>query len=161
MNNKEIKVGIADMKIARREGTLITYALGSCVGITLYDPAIKLAGLLHIMLPEAGNMADMNVYKFADTGIQEMLRKMTAFGGLKRRYQCKIAGGAKMFEMGGAGGIGNIGERNVRNVEAIMRAEQIRILKKDVGLNYARTMMIDADTGIVRVRTAGRQEIIL
>lgn len=161
MNNKEIKVGIADMKIARREGTLITYALGSCIGITLYDPAIKLAALLHIMLPEAGNMADMNVYKFADSGINEMLRKMTAFGGMKRRYQCKIAGGAKMFDMGRAGGIGNIGERNIRSVEAIMRAEQIHIMKKDVGLNYARTMMIDVDTGIVRVRTAGRQEIIL
>ena len=118
--NKEIKVGIADMKIARREGVLITYALGSCIGISLYDPAIKLAALLHIMLPEAGNMSDMNVFKFADTGIQEMLRKMGAFGGVKRRYQCKIAGGAKMFDMKGAGGIGNIGERNIRSVEAIM-----------------------------------------
>ncbi len=66
-----------------------------------------------------------------------------------------------MFEMGGAGGIGNIGERNVRSVEAIMRTEQIHIMKKDVGLNYARTMMIDVDTGIVRVRTAGRQEVVL
>lgn len=159
--NKEIKVGIADMKIARREGVLITYALGSCIGISLYDPAIKLAGLLHIMLPEAGNMSDMNVFKFADTGIQEMLRKMAAFGGVKRRYQCKIAGGAKMFDMKGAGGIGNIGERNVRSVEAIMRAEQIRILKKDVGLNYARTMLVDAADGCVKIRTAGRPEIIL
>ena len=60
--NKEIKVGIADMKIARREGVLITYALGSCIGISLYDPAIKLAALLHIMLPEAGSMSDMNVF---------------------------------------------------------------------------------------------------
>ncbi len=159
--NKEIKVGIADMKITRREGVLITYALGSCIGISLYDPAIKLAALLHIMLPEAGNMSDMNVFKFADTGIQEMLRKMAAFGGVKRRYQCKIAGGAKMFDMKSAGGIGNIGERNIRSVEAIMRAEQIRILKKDVGLNYARTMLIDAEDGAVKIRTAGRSEIIL
>ncbi len=159
--NKEIKVGIADMKIARREGVLITYALGSCIGISLYDPAIKLAALLHIMLPEAGSMSDMNVLKFADTGIQEMLRKMAAFGGVKRRYQCKIAGGAKMFDMKGTGGIGNIGERNIRSVEAIMRAEQIRILNKDVGLNYARTMLIDAADGTVRIRTAGRSEIIL
>ena len=128
MNSKEIKVGIADMKIARREGTLITYALGSCIGITLYDPAIKLAGLLHIMLPEAGNMADMNVYKFADTGIQEMLRKMTAFGGIKRRYQCKIAGGAKMFEISGGSGLGNIGQRNIESVHTILRQEGVRLL---------------------------------
>ena len=106
-------------------------------------------------------MSDMNVFKFADTGIQEMLRKMGAFGGVKRRYQCKIAGGAKMFDMKGAGGIGNIGERNIRSVEAIMSAEQIRILKKDVGLNYARTMLVDAADGTVRIRTAGRSEIIL
>ena len=63
--------------------------------------------------------------------------------------------------MKGAGGIGNIGERNIRSVEAIMRTEQIRILKKDVGLNYARTMLIDAEDGSVKIRTAGRPEIIL
>ncbi len=159
--NREIKVGIADMKITRREGVLITYALGSCIGISLYDPDIQLAALLHIMLPEVGSMTDMNVYKFADTGIREMLRKMAAFGGIKRRYQCKIAGGAKMFDIKGAGGIGNIGERNIRSVEAIMKAEQIMILKKDVGLNLARTMLLDASDGTVRIRTAGRPEIIL
>ena len=86
--NKEIKVGIADMKIARREGVLITYALGSCIGISLYDPAIKLAALLHIMLPEAGSMSDRKVCKFADTGRPEMLRKRGAVGGVERRSRC-------------------------------------------------------------------------
>lgn len=149
------------MKIARREGVLITYALGSCIGISLYDPAIRLAALIHIMLPEIGNMTSANVFKFADAGIQETLRKMAVFGGVKSRYQCKIAGGAKMFEMSGAGGIGNIGDRNIKSVENIMRGEQIKILRKDVGLNYARTMLVDVPTGTVRIRTAGRKEVVL
>ena len=58
--SKEIKIGIADMKIARREGVLITHALGSCIGITLYDPVIKLGALIHIMLPQATGGKDIN-----------------------------------------------------------------------------------------------------
>ncbi len=148
------------MQIIRREGTLITYALGSCIGISLYDPQIKLAALIHIMLPEAAGQAG-NVFKFADTGIQETLRKMAVFGGVKSRYICKIAGGAKMFENLSRSNLGNIGERNVHSVEAAMQAEKIRIVRKDVGANYARTMLLDAADGKVRIRTAGRPEIIL
>ena len=157
--NKDIKVGIGDMKIARREGTLITYALGSCVGITFYDPMIKLGALVHILLPEAGDNAAGNIFKFADTGIKETLRKLEVFGGVKSRYQCKIAGGAKMFEM--SAGIGNIGERNVKMVEKVLAEEHIRVMAKDVGANYARTMLLDVTTGTVKVRTSGRYETIL
>ena len=157
--NKDIKVGIGDMKIARREGTLITYALGSCVGITFYDPMIKLGALVHVLLPEAGDNAAGNIFKFADTGIKETLRKLEVFGGVKSRYQCKIAGGAKMFEM--SAGIGNIGERNVKMVEKVLAEEHIRVMAKDVGANYARTMLLDVTTGTVKVRTSGRNETIL
>ena len=87
--SKQVSVGIADMKILRQEGTLITYALGSCIGITFYDPMIKLGALLHIMLPEAG-ATNVNPMKFADTGIRETLRKFYVFGGMKSRIVCKI-----------------------------------------------------------------------
>lgn len=159
MINKEIKVGIADMKTARMEGVLITYALGSCIGITLYDPVIKLGGLLHIMLPRAENMKGNDVYKFADTGIREMLRKMQVFGGRTSRYVCKIAGGAKMFEM--QGNLGNIGQRNIESVRQVMQQEQIRIVRQDVGDTYARTMSMDVATGVVKIRTYGRTELTL
>ena len=91
---KKISVGIADMKITRQEGILITYALGSCIGISFYDPMIKLGALLHIMLPQKQG-TDANVFKFADSGIPETLRKLQAFGATKSRMVCKIAGGAK------------------------------------------------------------------
>lgn len=156
---EEIKIGIGDMKVLRQSGTLITYALGSCIGITLYDPVIKLGGLLHIMLPKAGDQGAATPFKFADTGIREMIRKMAAYGGISRRYVCKIAGGAQMFQM--TGPIGNIGERNIASVREELAAQQIRIQGEDVGKNYARTMLMDVSTGAVRVRTMGRNEIIL
>lgn len=158
---KEVKVGIADMKIVRQEGIVITYALGSCIGISLYDPGIKLASLLHIMLPEAGTMNDGNPFKYADAGIRETIRKMGAFGGVKSRYICKIAGGAKMFDLGNASGIGNIGERNIISVQNILKEEGIRIVRQDVGANYARTMLTDAATGMVKIRTFGKAEVLM
>ncbi len=158
---KKISVGIADMKMTRQEGTLITYALGSCIGVSFYDPMIKLGALLHIMLPEKSGAKDGNVFKFADTGIRETLRKLTAFGGSKSRMVCKIAGGAKMFEMKGSGGLGNIGERNAQNVKRILMAEGLRVTSEDVGANYARTMLLDVATGNVYVRSAGKPEKML
>lgn len=154
---KKISVGIADMKIARQEGELITYALGSCIGVAFYDPMIKLGALLHIMLPEK-SATDSNVLKYADSGIRETLRKLYAFGATKGRLVVKIAGGAKMFEMKGPGGLGNIGDRNAQNVKRILMMEGLRVSAEDTGANYARTMSLDVATGQVCVRTAGKPE---
>ena len=157
---KKISVGIADMKIARQEGELITYALGSCIGVAFYDPMIKLGALLHIMLPEK-NMADSNVFKYADSGVRETLRKLQAFGAMKGRLVCKIAGGAKMFEMKGGHDLGNIGERNAMNVKKILREQGIRLVGEDTGANYARTMSMDVSDGKVTIKTFGRPEITM
>ena len=86
-------IGIADMTFAQRSGTLITYALGSCIGICLYDPAIKLGGLLHIMLPLNMETGRKNPLKYADTGMAEMIRQMEAKGANRARLVAKIAGG--------------------------------------------------------------------
>ncbi len=160
MADRQIKIGIGDMKLARQQGTLITYALGSCIGITLYDPNIKLGALIHIMLPNATGSNAGNIFKFADTGIRETVRKLGAFGGIKSRYACKIAGGAQMFEMAG-GSIGDIGQRNIESVRKTLKAEGIRIQNQDVGSNYARTMLMDVSTGKVTIRTIGKPEIVL
>lgn len=158
---KQISVGIADMKITRQEGVLITYALGSCIGISFYDPMIKLGALLHIMLPQQSLGNDTAVYKFADSGIRETLKKFTIFGGSKQRCICKIAGGAKMFEMSANSTLGNIGERNALMVKQVLRAEGIRISGEDTGANYARTMFLDVATGQVGIRTTGKPERML
>ena len=156
---KQLVVGIGDMKLGRQEGTIITYALGSCIGIALYDPMIKLGALVHIMLPEKGNIADSNIFKYADTGLRETFRKLYAYGASKHRLTAKIAGGAKMFEMKGGSSLGNIGERNAQNVKRVLMQEGIRIVKEDLGANYARTMSLDLENGMVIIKTFGRPEL--
>ncbi|MCI9353386.1 MAG: chemotaxis protein CheD [Firmicutes bacterium] len=161
MSDKQLVVGIADMKICRGPGKLITYALGSCIGICFYDPMIRLGGMVHIMLPNNMEGNNSNVFKYADTGIPATLRKLEVFGGVRARMVCKIAGGAKMFEVQGNNSIGNIGQRNIETVKKVLAKEGIRVAREDVGLNYARTLLLDAETGVVLVRSFGRKELVL
>ena len=158
MAERDIKVGIGDMKFTRGGGTIITYALGSCIGITFYDPAIKLGGLLHIMLPNRSDPNDPKIYKYADSGIREMVRKLSAFGMVKSRTVVKIAGGAQMFDINGTTDFGNIGQRNAAMVKKILMEERMRITSEDTGGAYARTMLLNVDNGDVVIRTVGRPE---
>ena len=155
----KLTIGIADMKFAQNSGTLITYALGSCIGICLYDPVIKLGGLLHIMLPLNMETGRKNPLKYADTGMAEMIRQMEAKGANRARIVAKIAGGAKMFEVTGA--LGNIGQRNIDSVRIQMKKLGLRIANEDVGGTVARTMSMDVETGTISVRSYGRPELFL
>lgn len=149
------------MKMTQHSGELITYALGSCIGICLYDPMIKLAALIHIMLPlnmETGRTSPM---KYADTGIKETLKRMEAMGARRARIVAKIAGGAKMFEMPSGGSLGNIGQRNIESVHMTLKREGIRLLKEDVGGSSARTLWFDAATGQGYIRCYGKPECVL
>ncbi len=156
----KITVGIADMKMAKGSGMLITYALGSCIGICLYDKQIKLGALIHIMLPVNGEAGRKNTMKYANTGIRETLHQMVAKGASKSRITAKIAGGAKMFETGG-GSLGNIGQRNIESVKMTLKAEGIQLLKEDVGGSTARTLLFDVGTGLGCVRSYGKPELII
>lgn len=139
---------------------LITYALGSCIGICLYDQRIKLAALVHIMLPLNMEPGRKNTFKYADTGIRETLRQMEAKGASRSRITAKIAGGAKMFEVSG-GSLGNIGQRNIESVHLNLKKEGIQLLKEDVGGSVARTLLFDPATGLGCVRCYGRKELII
>ena len=156
----KITVGIADMKMAKGSGMLITYALGSCIGICLYDQKIKLAALVHIMLPLNMEPGRKNVMKYADTRIRETLKMMEAKGASRSRITAKIAGGAKMFEISG-GNLGNIGQRNIESVHMHLKREGIQLLKEDVGGSVARTLLFDPATGQACVRCYGRPEMII
>lgn len=148
------------MKIAQHNGMLITYALGSCIGICLYDPVIKLGGLLHIMLPINMETGRKNPLKYADTGLAEMIQKMEAKGAKRTRMVAKIAGGAKMFEVNG-GSLGNIGQRNIEAVHMQLKKHGIRLLKEDVGGKVARTLLFDVSNGSGCIRCYGRAEMII
>lgn len=88
-----IKVGMADLKNCKAPNTLTTLGLGSCIGLTLYDPVTKIGGLVHYMLPDSTKLKNnTNIAKFGDTGIRELLRQILALGANQRRLVAKIAG---------------------------------------------------------------------
>ena len=159
-NGNKLTIGIADMKMAKGEGMLVTYALGSCIGICLYDPVIKLGALVHIMLPINMETGRKNPMKYADTGLRETVRQMVEKGASRSRITAKIAGGAKMFEESG-GALGSIGQRNIESVHLNLKKEGIRLLKEDVGGAVARTLLFDVNSGLGCVRSYGRQELII
>ena len=158
---QKLTVGIADMKMLQWDGELITFALGSCIGICLYDPNVKLAALIHIMLPINMEAGRKNTMKYADTGIRETIRQMEARGARKARLTAKIAGGAKMFEIAGGGNLGNIGQRNIESVRMNLRREGIRIVSENVGGTVARTLSFFPATGQGQIRAYGQPLIVL
>ena len=150
-----INIGIADLNTTKCPGVLATYALGSCIGICLYDAELKIAGLAHIMLPwskDAGAGADNNMRRYADTGITELIQKMCAMGAKKYRLTAKIAGGAQMFNTNST--VFNIGERNVEAVKKVLATYNIPIVAEETGSNYGRTVFFYSEDGIMEVRAA-------
>lgn len=155
-----IKVGIADLNIAKNGDTLVTYALGSCVGICLYDGMSKIAGLSHIMLPcSVGfNPTGNQIYKFADLAIPALVAKMVASGAQKVYLKAKIAGGAKMFANVNNSNLANIGDRNVVAVKEELMKLHIPILAEDTGKDYGRTQYFSSVDGIMTIKSVNRGE---
>lgn len=152
-----IKVGMADLNICKSPDMITTLGLGSCIGIALYDPVTKIGGLAHIMLPDSTQMRNnTNIAKFADTGIDELVRKMIAAGANKSRLVAKIAGGAKMFEVSGLSAIGNVGERNAQASKEKLKQLGIPLRAEDTGLNYGRTVELYTETGEFRIKSVGK-----
>lgn len=159
MMSELIRVGMADYKVGRSPASLISYGLGSCIGIAFYDPMVKVGGLLHIMLPDSAQArSNENPAKFADTGIPLMLKDMAAMGAVKSRIVAKIAGGAQMFKFANATDIMRVGERNAEAVKTILKNMNIRLIANDTGGNYGRTVELKLDTGIYKIKTIDKGE---
>lgn len=160
--SKMIVVGISDLNIAKGDEALITYALGSCVGICLYDNIKKIAGMSHIMLPVASAIPNSNnPHKFADTAIPILIKKMEAGGALRAVIKAKIAGGAKLFAAMGNSDITNIGERNIAAVKQTLSALKIAITAEDIGKDFGRTQTFYALTGTMKIKSAIKGEWLL
>lgn len=152
-----IKVGMADLNICKAPDMITTLGLGSCIGIAVYDPVTKIGGLAHIMLPDSTQMRNnSNAAKFADTGIEELIKQVTRAGANKHRLVAKIAGGAKMFEVKGMSGVGNVGERNALASKAKLSQLGIPLIAEDTGLNFGRTVELYPETGEYYIKAVGK-----
>ncbi|WP_438446916.1 chemotaxis protein CheD [Gorillibacterium sp. sgz5001074] len=150
-----IKVGMADLNVASLTGILKTTGLGSCVGVTLWDPRVKVAGMAHIMLPSSdiAKEGNMNIAKYADTALPEMISKMEKLGALVSRMEAKLAGGAQMFAFSNNSDTMRIGPRNVESCKEILNRYRIPIRSEDTGANYGRTIEFDCATGMLVIRS--------
>lgn len=155
---EEIKVGIAEWKVAHNPARLITLGLGSCVGIALYDPRTSIGGLAHIMLPDSTEFQDVsNRAKFADLAIPDLLEAMLRMGARRASIVAKLAGGAQMFSSADRRlTVLNIGERNVAMSRRVLEDLGIPVLAADTGGNYGRTMILDTTNGKVYIKTIGK-----
>jgi chemotaxis protein CheD len=149
-----IRVGMADLNVAESPDSLRTTGLGSCVGIALYDPHTKIAGLAHIMLPTSNNVDEKNKAKYANTAVPLLIEMMEKRGANKKRIVAKLAGGAQMFTFAGQSDLMRIGPRNVEACKVALSMFEIQIIAEDTGGNCGRTIELNCLDGSLLIRTA-------
>ena len=151
-----IKVGMADLNVGRHPCMLTTLGLGSCVGISLFDRMTKISGMAHIMLPSSKQARDtINIAKFADTGIIDLINKMLKLGASRAAIVAKLAGGAQMFAFKDISEVMRIGDRNIEAARYILSLVRIPVISEDVGANFGRTIELYSNDGSLLVKTIG------
>jgi len=156
-----ITVNISDAQVsADPDDTLVTYSLGSCIGVMIYDPVARCGGLLHYQLPtstmDAGK-AQANPMMFADTGMQELLRAFESRGGQRRQSRVRIAGAAEMLN---DKGLFSIGKRNHAAIRKILWQLGILLAAEDVGGGAPRTVYFRIADGTVTVKSGNNTKDI-
>ncbi len=156
--NEMIKVGMADSNVCVSPNAITTLGLGSCVGIVLYDPSRKIAGMVHVMLPDSTKIINNeNKAKFADTGIDLLIGQMVAIGADRRNLVAKIAGGAQMFAFSANSDMMRIGDRNVEATKSKLKQLGISLKAEDTGANYGRTIEFYPENGMLLIKSVGKE----
>lgn len=161
MSTETFPVGLGELKVGSKPGqVLVCYGLGSCVGLTLYDPVAHIGAMVHVVLPDSSltRGQEAPVGKFADTGVIAAIGEVMKAGAQRSRLVARIAGGARMLNVVGAGSKLDIGARNADAVRAALLLHKIRLTADDTGGNYGRTLQLFIGTGRLLVSTVGRGE---
>jgi len=159
MSKNRVIVNVSDGRVSNDPmDVMATYSLGSCIGICLYDPAVHVGGMLHYQLPSSmmdAERAQENPMMFADTGMNILMRELTALGANRKRMQVKIAGGAAMDS--GPKGF-DIGKRNYLAIKKILWQNSMFVDAEDIGGTLARNLYMNIANGAVTVRTSGLEK---
>ena len=151
---RKISVGVAEMQIATAPDTLISYGLGSCIAIAIFDPHLKIGGLAHVMLAtNAGGNPRGSPLKYVDSAIDTILSRLVEVGCSRGALLAKMAGGAHMFESASAEGAPNIGERNAQVAREKLEDLGIPLVAEDIGGKYGRTIELDPKDGGLTVHS--------
>ena len=156
-----IVVNMADLKLARGKQKLITRDLGSCVAVAMRDPEKAIGGLPHVMLPECSDLENTGVEtypKYADTGIDLMIKQMVLAGASKNRLTAKLAGAAHMVKTEFVPISEDLSSRNLEAVKRRLAKYQIPIVAMEVEDEYPRTVVFEPERGILQIKTIGRAD---
>lgn len=140
-----------------RDDVLVTYSLGSCIGVSIWDPATGVGGMIHCMLPLSSmdpKKAKANPAMFVDTGIPAFLQAAFDMGARKASLVVKLAGAAKVLEQADHF---KVGQRNYTVFRKVLWKNGILIAAEDIGGERARTMYLDIATGHTRIKSNGRE----
>jgi chemotaxis protein CheD len=152
----DLIVGISDIKVSNNlNDTIVTYGLGSCIGIAVYDPIARVGGMLHYMLPDSTldeRKAKENPAMFADTGIPLLFKTCYGLGAEKKRMIVKVAGGASILD---DTNFFRIGQKNIMAMRKIFWKNNVMITAEDTGANHNRTVRLEMATGRMLVKTSG------
>lgn len=153
-----LTVDISDMKISRCRGdVLVTYSLGSCVGLTLFDPVAGVGGMIHCMLPLSKidpEKAKVKPCMFVDTGVTTLLQEIYNQGGQRQNIIAKVAGAGSPL---GREETFRIGQRNYTILRKLLWKNNILIDSEDVGGAKARTLYLYMEDGRTTVKSEGKE----
>ena len=148
MSGPRITVGVGDLAVSNQKGyEIVTHSLGSCIGVLVHDPAVGVAGLLHLMLPESSlnlERAKQKPAVFADTGLPLLFKSAYNLGAKKGRMRVVVVGGSQLLDQSGRF---NIGQRNYAAVRKIFWRNNVLIDVEDVGGQVNRTVGLEVSTG--------------
>ncbi len=161
MVKTRVVITISDAKVSSDQSeVLVTYSLGSCIGVCLYDPVTHIGGMLHYQLPSSkmnSDRAKRAPFMFADSGMKLLLNKLLAMGANKKRMDVRVAGGAAMAT--GPKGF-DIGKRNYLAIRKVLWSSGMFISAEDVGGSSARNLHMDMADGTVTVRSSGLEKYL-
>ena len=154
----KVVVGVGDMAVSNNPDlTLVTYSLGSCLGIVIFDPVARVGGLLHVMLPDSTIDTAKAVARpgmFVDTGVPALFRAAYQLRADKRRVRIYVIGGAQIMDNSG---FFNIGKRNCEALDSLLAQHQLAITAKEIGGLQNRTVFFRLNTGLVTLKMSGQQ----
>lgn len=154
----KVVVGVGDMAVSNNPDlTLVTYSLGSCLGVVIFDPVARVGGLLHAMLPDSSidtAKAAARPGMFIDTGVPALFRAAYQLRADKRRVRIYVIGGAQIMDNSG---FFNIGKRNCEALDALLAQHQLAITAKEIGGLQNRTVFFRLNTGQVTLKMSGQQ----
>lgn len=159
---EDIVVGIGDIKIAKGENPIVTYALGSCVGVCIYDEATGIGGMLHAMLPAfTDGISGKEPEKYVDSGMVSLCNMLCHIGAYRGNLKAKLVGGAKMFEYKTTLDALDIGTANVLQARVSLKNIGIPLVREVTGGEVGRTIRFIPASGVVTIQsTDGKFEVI-